>query len=218
MVEKMKKLVVFFSSLGIIGLIMVCLINDYMLESTKKLLNPNKLEKVDCILILGAGIENNKPSFMLKDRLDKGIELYQKGVSNKILMSGDHGRIDHDEVNVMKNYAIEKGVPASSIYLDHAGFSTYDSIYRAKYIFGIQKMVIVSQKYHLPRALYLSNMFQIDAYGIAAEEIDYAGNQYREIREVLARNKDFVLGIIKPPAKYLGEKISLSEDSSFTNG
>jgi len=172
---------------------------------------------MDCILILGAGVENNNPSLMLKDRLEKGITLYKEGFAPKIIMSGDHGRTDYDEVNVMKSYAISKGVPSKDIFMDHAGFSTYDSIYRAKKIFGVKKMYIVFQKYHLPRAIYLSKKLGIEGVGVYAEDILYHGQTYREYRELLARNKDFIMGILKPPSTYLGDEIPVFKDGDLTN-
>ena len=154
---------------------------------------------------------------MLKDRLDIAITLYEMGVSNKIIMSGDHGREEYDEVNVMKDYAISKGVPSAAIFMDHAGFSTYDSLYRAKNIFQVKSLVIVSQEYHLYRALYLAKSFDLEAYGIKGVIDNYRGSKYRELREVLARNKDFFLGILKPKSKYLGSLIPVNGNGDITN-
>lgn len=159
---------------------MVFGINLFVKQSTKKQIltgeKASHLENVDCILILGAGVWKDKPSPMLKDRLEKGIELYKAGVAPKIIMSGDHGKESYDEVNLMKEYAIEKGVPSEDIFMDHAGFSTYDSIYRARDIFKVKKMIIVTQKFHLYRALYLSNKLGIEAYGVMAEPINILDN------------------------------------------
>ena len=111
-------------------------------------------------------------------------------------MSGDHGREDYDEVNIMKEYAIEKGVPSEAIFMDHAGFSSYESVYRLKEIFEAKKVVIVTQKYHLYRALYIANQFDLEAYGVNLDPRRYVGVAYRELREVLARNKDFIQCIL----------------------
>ncbi|MGN1344845.1 MAG: vancomycin high temperature exclusion protein, partial [Traorella sp.] len=175
------------------------------------------LENVDAILVLGAGIQNNEPSLMLKDRLNKAIQLYQDNVASKIIMSGDHSRENYDEVNVMKDYAINKNVLSEDIFMDHAGFSTYESIYRAKEIFHAEKIVIVTQKYHLYRALYIANQLGIEAYGIAAEDISYSGEMLREAREIFARNKDFIKCIFKPEPTFLGDSISLSGSGDITN-
>jgi len=205
----------------ILGILYSCFINDYILRITKDQIIPVQnsiyLENIDCIMVLGAGVENNKPSLMLEDRLKKSIELYNLNVSPKLLMTGDHGHEGYDEVNVMKNYAKETGIPSQNIFMDHAGFSTYDSIYRAKAIFKVKKMVIVSQAYHLPRALYIANELDIEAYGVAAEDIKYSGQSMREYREFLARNKDFLKTILKPYPTYLGKEIPVFGNGDLTN-
>ena len=147
----------------------------------------------------------------------RGIELYNENISNKIIMSGDHGKRTYDEVNIMKDYAIEKGVPSKDIFMDHAGFSTYDSMYRAKNIFKAKKVIIVTQEYHLPRALFIAKKLGLDAYGVASEGNNYLGQKYRDIREFLARNKDFVKTIFKPKSKYLGDEIPLTSNGDITN-
>jgi vancomycin permeability regulator SanA len=175
------------------------------------------IKEIDCILVLGAGAWGDKPSPLLEDRILKGIELYEKNIAPKLLMSGDHGQKNYDEVNVMKNYAITKNVPSSDIFMDHAGFSTYDSIYRAKHIFKAKKVIIVTQEYHLSRALYIAQKLDLEAYGVTTKENDYSGQDYRDIREFLARNKDFVKVIFKPKSTYLGEEIPLAGNGDITN-
>ena len=175
-------------------------------------------EKADCILILGAGVKDDKPKPMLRDRLLTGIELYKSGAAEKIIMSGDHGRADYDEVNVMRAFALEQGVRAEDIFLDHAGFSTYDSVYRAKNIFGAENIIIVSQKYHLYRALYIAKKLDVKAAGVSANLNTYGGQLKRDIREIIARDKDFFKCIVKPEAEIMGDKIPLDGDGSITLG
>lgn len=209
----------------LIGLIIVVLIvlviNLYVKHSTKKQIITNEdhsdLKDIDCILVLGAGIWGNKPSHMLEDRLLAGIELYKNGIAPKIIMSGDHGREEYDEVNIMKEFAIEKGVPSEDIFMDHAGFSSYESIYRAKEIFETKKVIIVTQEYHLYRSLYIANSLGLEAYGVGADPRQYVGATYRKLREILARNKDFVKCIFKPEPTYLGESIPVSGSGDITN-
>lgn len=177
-----------------------------------------EVSDVDCILVLGCLVRSNgTPSNMLEDRLERGIELYESGAAPKLLMSGDHGRVDYNEVETMKQYAVEAGVPSSDVFMDHAGFSTYDSVYRAKEIFEADKVIIVSQEYHLYRALYLAEKLGLEAYGVAAKGDDYGGQTYRELREILARVKDFMTAIIKPEPTYLGDVIPVSGDGDVTN-
>ena len=217
----MKRILKYVLIIAIIIIVIGIVINLYVKLSTKnQIIQENEYEKlsdIDCIIILGAGIWGDKPSPMLEDRLLEGIKLYQNNVSNKIIMSGDHGRKEYNEVKIMKDYAIEKGIPSENIFMDHAGFSSYESIYRAKEIFGANKIVIVTQKYHLYRALYIANQLGIEAYGVGADPRQYVGATYRELREILARNKDFVKCIFKPEPTYLGDTIPVSGNGDITN-
>jgi len=132
-------------------------------------------------------------------------------------MSGDHGTVEYDEVNAMKQYAIEKGIDSEEIFMDHAGFSTYESIYRAKEIFGAERVVIITQEYHLYRALYIADALGLEAYGVASDQRTYSGQTMRDVREILARNKDFLTSLFKPKPTYLGETISLDGSGDVTN-
>jgi len=186
----------------------------------RKIVTPEEAsrEVSDCILVLGCGVwAGGVPSPMLQDRLDAAIEIYDLGGGNKILMSGDHGESDYNEVQVMKDYALAAGVPEEDIFMDHAGFCTYDSICRAKRIFQVETVIVVTQKYHIFRALFLAEAFDMEAVGVTADVRPYVGALYRESREVIARNKDFLWGIFKPEPKYLGDPIPISGDGRDTN-
>lgn len=176
----------------------------------------------DCIIVLGAGVwgegDSARPSHMLADRLDTALALHEKGASDKLLMSGDHGRKDYDEVNVMKDYATKAGVPSENVFMDHAGFSTYESMYRAKEVFCAEKVIIVTQGYHLYRGVYDARMLGLDAYGVSADLRSYRGQAYYSLREVLARCKDFVITLYKPLPTYLGEPIPVSGNGNLSNG
>ena len=205
----------------LIFFIILIAINTYVKNSAEdRIISSDEAVNLnaDCIIVLGAGVRaDGTPSPMLKDRLLEGIALYELGVSDRLLMSGDNTKKGYDEVNTMKQYAIDHGVPSEHIFMDHAGISTYDSIYRAKEIFQAEKIIIVSQKYHLYRALYISDSLGVDAYGVSADPVIYAGQEFREIREIVARTKDFVKCIIKPPASILGDVIPVSGDGNVTN-
>ena len=221
MKKKLKKLILILLILGISMSIIVFAINYHVKETTRNQILKNgeytELRDIDCILVLGAGVWGDKPSPMLEDRLLEGIKLYEEGVSPKIMMTGDNGTNGYDEVNVMKNYAKEKGVPSEDIFMDHAGFSTYESVYRAKAVFEVERVVIVTQEYHLHRALYIANQLGLEAYGVPSDPRQYVGALYREVREILARNKDFVQSIFKPEPTYLGEVIPIFGDGNLTN-
>lgn len=174
----------------------------------------------DCILILGAGLyDSDTPSLMLSDRLNKGIELYELNASDKLLMTGDHGRVSYDEVNVMKQTAINAGIPSSDIFMDHAGFSTYESMYRARDVFEAKKVIIVTQGYHMYRALYIAEKLGLEAYGVATDPRSYgqAADTRNNVREPLARIKDFFSVLFKPEPTYLGDAIPVEGNGDSTN-
>lgn len=162
-------------------------------------------ESYDCILVLGAGLKSDgTPSDMLKDRLDMAAKLYFGGASKKILVTGDNGRIAYNEPAAMSEYLIrKKGISAEDIILDYAGFSTYDSMYRAKEVFGMKKIVAVTQKYHLYRAVFAANRLGLECSGVACDTVVYRGQFMREVRETAARAKDFISTILKPLPKFL---------------
>lgn len=202
---KMKKIFKYILIVLIVIILVPVIINFYVILSTKNRIvsgDSKLLTDIDYIVVLGAGIRRGKPSPMLEDRLKTGISLYNNDISNKILITGDHMNDDYDEVTVMKNYLLEHGIPEEDIITDNYGISTYDSIYRVKNVYKSNKVVIVSQRYHLYRALFLSDNLDLESYGVEADLRYYYGQWYREIREILARNKDFIKGIIKPKAVY----------------
>lgn len=216
-----KKILIIFGIFILALFLITFILNIYVYLSVKNQIITEEdyeiIGNVDCIIVLGGGIRGENPSPILKDRLDKAIELYKLGLAPKIIMSGDHGKEKYDEVNVMKNYAINKGVPSVDIFMDHAGFSTYDTMYRAKNVFGVKKAIIVTQEYHMFRSLYIANKLGLKVYGVSAKKIKYGGRYFREIREVLARDKDVIKCIFKPKPKYLGEQIDIRGNGDITN-
>lgn len=168
-------------------------------------------------LVLGAAVYSDTVvSPVFADRLDTAIELYEAGLVKKIIVSGDHGRTTYDEVNVAKSYLSERNIPALDIFLDHAGFNTYNSMYRAKSVFQADSLLIVTQDFHLPRALYIANRLGIEAWGCQADKHEYAGIKNMENREKLASIKawlDVNLGV-KP--KFLGSIFDLEGDGRQT--
>ncbi len=221
-----KKIVKIFAIvIGAVVLVVIVFtlgINAFVRISTKnRIIDADEaadLAEVDCIIVLGASVKNgNTPSLMLSDRLDRAIELYKAGVAPKIIMSGDHGSKYYNEVQVMKDYAIARGVPSEDIFMDHAGFSTYDTMYRAKEIFGAKKVVIVTQRYHLYRSVYVAKSLGMDAYGVAAKDARYHGQTKRDFREIVAVDKDFIWSLFKFEPIFMGEKIPLNQSGDVTN-
>ncbi len=216
----MKKVLKFFltTTLCLIVLIssFVVGVNAYVMGAVDNTMltseQAEKLEDVDCIIVLGCLVlEDGTPSNILKDRLDTAIELYKKGVAPKIIMSGDHSSEKYNEVAAMKKYAVDAGVPSEDIFMDHSGFSTYETMYRAKEVFGAKKVVVATQEYHLYRSLYIAEKLGMEAYGVASDyDLD-------ESREVLARCKDFMTTIFKPEPANLGKTYSIKGNGNITN-
>lgn len=207
--------------IGIAGLLLLGGINLWVIGSTGGLILSQEQAAeldADCIVVLGCQVRSDgTPSHMLEDRLKRGVALYELGAAPKLLMSGDHGTEGYDEVNTMKAYALEAGIPTEDVFMDHAGFSTYETIYRAKEIFGAEKIVVVTQQYHLYRAMYIAKAMGLEVYGVAADYRQYGGQLYRDLREVLARVKDFGMTIFWPEPTYLGEAIPISGNGELTH-
>lgn len=176
------------------------------------------ISSADAIVVLGASVyADGTPSGILQDRLDDGIALYFAGVAPKIIMSGDNGTASYNEVRVMKQYAIARGVPSEDIFCDHAGFSTYESMYRAKYVFGCERIVVATQTYHLYRALWSAKSLGMQATGVPSDYREYQKQLQYDIREIPARTKDFFKALLRVPSTYVGDAISLDQDGDVTN-
>lgn len=172
----------------------------------------------DAIIVLGASVlPSGVPSGILKDRLDDAIALYFAGAAPKIIMSGDNGSASYNECAAMKRYAVSQGVPSEDVFCDHAGFSTYETMYRARYVFGAERVVVATQTYHLYRALYAAKGLGMDAVGVASDYRDYANQTWYDLREIGARTKDFFQVLFKVPSTYVGEPISLDQSGDVTD-
>ena len=207
---------------GLCAVILTAAMNAYVVFSTRdKIMAVQDAGSLgtECVMVLGAGLRRDgTPSAMLADRLSIGIDMYYVGAAPKLLMSGDHGKTDYDEVNAMKAFAMERGVPSSDIFMDHAGFSTYESMYRARDIFQVEELVIVTQGYHLYRAIYNAERMGLRAWGVSSDLRSYSGQRYFDLREYIARVKDFVWGIFQPLPTYLGEPVPIGGNGDITNG
>ena len=224
--EKTKRALLIFlvavMILGILGAVLLLGINSWVKSSVKDYIlteeQAAQLADMDCILVLGCKVGNDGTlSHMLEDRLRQGVALYGLGAAPKLLMSGDHGTPEYDEVDAMKRYAVDAGIPSCDVFMDHAGFSTYESVYRAKEVFAVQRVIIVTQEYHLYRALMVAREMGLEAYGVAVNYRTYVGQTSRDIREVLARVKDFGMTIFWPEPTYLGDVIPISGNGELTH-
>ena len=224
--KKSVKVIIILASilvgLAILGIITLFSLNAMVKSTTKENIisaeEAAALEDVDCILVLGCGVhDDGRPSDMLHDRLRRSVELYEAGAAKKLLMSGDHGRAGYDEVDAMKSFAVEAGIPSEDVFMDHAGFSTYESMVRAKEVFQAKKIIIVTQEYHLYRAMYIGQQLGLEVYGVSSNYRNYRNQRDMNTREVLARVKDVFSCIFWPEPTYLGETIPVWGDGNLTN-
>ena len=224
--KKSVKVIIILASilvgLAILGIITLFSLNAMVKSTTKENIisveEAAALEGVDCILVLGCGVhDDGRPSDMLHDRLRRSVELYEAGAAKKLLMSGDHGRAGYDEVDAMKSFAVEAGIPSEDVFMDHAGFSTYESMVRAKEVFQAKKIIIVTQEYHLYRAMYIGQQLGLEVYGVSSNYRNYRNQRDMNTREVLARVKDVFSCIFWPEPTYLGETIPVWGDGNLTN-
>ena len=214
---KFKKLLLWLSALALLGIAGFVAIQLYIGSFNKQ--TPS-LPQVDAILVLGAYVNpQGQPSLVLKARLDNAYELYQQGIAPKLLLSGDHGKKDYDEVKGMRDYLLNKGVPREDIFLDHAGFDTFDSMYRARDVFCVESMVISTQEFHMARSLYIARRLGLTAYGYSAPDEAVYNMTRLNIRESFARVKAFFdVEIFKAKPKYLGDEIPIWGNGIQTEG
>lgn len=169
------------------------------------------------VLVLGAAVYGDKQvSPIFADRLDTAIELYEAGLVQKIIVSGDHGTVFYDEVGAGKDYLLKKDIPDQDIFLDHAGFDTYDSLYRAKQIFQTNSFLISTQDFHLSRALYIAKRLDLDAWGCRADKHFYQKIKTMKTREYFASIKAWLDVNLEAKPKFGGDTFDLSGDGRQT--
>lgn len=204
--------------LSLIGLVLVFGINFYVKSKTHFLIfySENKIPKNKVGIIFGAGINGDKPSKYLKDRLDAGIKLFKAKKINKILLSGDNGSDAHDELTVMKIYCFKNGIDTTKIYIDYAGFDTYSTMFRAKNIFKIDKAILITQEYHLNRAIYIGNNLGIESIGFSANQGEYRNYNYVRFREYFSICKSVIDVIRNREPHFLGTEININGVSNYS--
>lgn len=213
--KKHSKKLIYVSIIGITWVICVNFhvkskTNDFIYTSEKEIPSTN------VGIIFGAGINGDQPSKYLKDRLDAGIHLYQLKKINKILLSGDNGNDEHDELTVMKTYCYQHGIDTTKIYIDYAGFDTYSTMKRAKNIFKIKKAVLISQKYHLNRAIYIGNKIGVQSVGYSANKGTYKGYNYVRFREYFSIFKSVIDVIRNREPHFSGTEININGHSNYS--
>lgn len=204
----MKRMISKLPKIIIIGcfviFIFVLFVNLVVIGKSSKYINKDiNYNNYNYVIVLGAKVDSNGPSLMLKDRLDKAIDIYRSNSDIKIIVSGDSVNPSiYDEVGTMYSYLVSNGVNSSNIIKDNYGISTYDSIVRMKDIINNDKVIVVTQKYHLYRSIYIARSLDLESVGISAREYKYFGQLGRDIREILARVKDYLLVKLGVNSKY----------------
>lgn len=208
-----------FKKLGIFGIVAATALtlfiiscNYYILSySTPFVFTNSTVPSSTVVLILGAKVNPpNIPSLALQDRLDTALDLYNNNKVSLFLVSGDHGTKDYDEVNTMKQYLLDHNIPKEKIFLDHAGFDTYDSFYRARDIFQVTSTIVVTQGYHLPRSIFIGNKLGITTYGVNAERTWFP---IFSVREVIARLKAIYNVTFHSKPRFLGSVIPITGEA-----
>ncbi len=215
----MKKLLKIIFFLALAGFVSAYLIHNLVQKRSGKYIHSDIRTLPSCYtaLILGAKVQaDGEPSDFLQDRLDAGLELYQQGKIKRFLLSGDHGRKQYDEVNNMKHYLLERGVDTMDIFLDHAGFDTYNSMVRAKTIFLVDSVIVVTQKFHLSRALYIARAKGLKAFGYPADKRQYRSMKRLKFREFIADIKAWGEVLINRSPHFGGEQIPIRGDSRLS--
>ncbi len=206
-------------SIGIIVLLAILFLDFYIIRKTSNNIyrDINNISTVYTGLVLGAKVYNDgRLSGILKDRVDVAYDLYKNKKIKRFLLSGDHGRKEYDEVNNMKLYLIKKGIPERDIFLDHAGFDTYNSLYRAKHIFNVKDVIIVTQEFHIKRATYIALSLGLSTQGMVADKHKYTIAKRMVVREMLANVKAYLeLNLSKKPY-FMGNKIPITGESKLS--
>jgi len=214
--KKIKRFVLVVVVLCVVALVVVVITNSNVTAKTDSVIftELKDVPRTKVAIIFGAGINGDQPSRYLKDRLDAGISLYKNHKVDKILLSGDNGRDEYDELSVMKLYCQKNGIDTAKIYIDYAGFDSYSTMYRAKYIFNVDTAILVSQKYHLNRCVYLGDKLGI--FGYSADRGVYPGYKYYAFREKLSVTKAVLDVMRNRKPKYLGKQVDVNGKSNYT--
>ena len=221
--KRKLKYIIFITILAVIlGIISFFVVQIIVVQSTKNYIYDNIYDVPECdaIIVLGAFVDSEgRPHPVLRDRLDYAYELYTHGKAKVIIVSGDHGQKDYDEVNAMREYLMLRGVSIEAIFMDHAGFNTYDSMYRAKEIFEVESLVISTQEFHIGRSVFIARQLGIEGYGYPCEDKDWYAMGWNRFRESFARIKAVWDVMVKRSPKYLGDTIPISGgDGTVTAG
>ena len=202
---------------GFLGVLYGVMCYSYVQRASVYIQQPDEVTPAFVAIVLGAKVQaDGQPSAVLRDRLLTAVDLYQQGTVEKILLSGDNGQQEYDEVNGMRVFMLEHGIPPEDLFLDHAGFDTYDSMVRARAVFGVTSAIIVTQRFHGPRAIFLARSQGIEAFGVAADRQQYRGAVQFQLREILASIKAWNDVVLHSSPAFLGDAVDITGDGRIT--
>ena len=199
--------------LGLLGLLLTTYLAYHINKKTEAYIydRVEELTSTYTALVLGASVRRNgELSTMLRDRVESALLLYNKGKIKRFLVSGDNRTTNYNEPVAMKKYLLERGVPEEDIFMDFAGFDTYDSVYRASYIFEVDSAIVVSQRFHLPRAVYIARSMGLNFYGYNGDRREYELESRNRFREVAANVKAWIELLINKEPHFKGDKIPIT--------
>ena len=199
--------------LGFLGLLLTTYLAYHINKETEAYIydRVEELPSTYTALVLGASVRRNgELSTMLRDRVESALLLYTKGKIKRFLVSGDNRTTNYNEPVAMKKYLLERGVPEEDIFMDFAGFDTYDSVYRASYIFEVDSAIVVSQRFHLPRAVYIARSMGLNFYGYNGDRREYELESRNRFREVAANVKAWIELLINKEPHFKGDKIPIT--------
>jgi len=199
--------------LGLLGLLLTTYLAYHINKETEAYIydRVEELPSTYTALVLGASVRRNgELSTMLRDRVESALLLYNKGKIKRFLVSGDNRTTNYNEPVAMKKYLLERGVPEEDIFMDFAGFDTYDSVYRASYIFEVDSAIVVSQRFHLPRAVYIARSMGLNFYGYNGDRREYELESRNRFREVAANVKAWIELLINKEPHFKGDKIPIT--------
>lgn len=200
-------------AVSFMNILIIAKADDYIISAEEA-----KDLNADCIIVLGALVyQDGSLSDILQHRVMTGVELLNMGASDRLLMSGDNSRETYNESAAMKSYAVKMGVAGEKVFQDYAGFSTYETMYRARDIFQAKRVIIVTQKFHISRAVFLARSLGLEAYGVTCDRGTYKNEFLNNLRETGARVKSIYSAVVKPKPTYLGDAIPISGNGNDTD-
>jgi len=218
--RNIKRISLILGSLLLAIFLFTIILSQYIKHTTASLIYTTMQEvpETHTAIVLGASVKGDGHlSTILEDRVETAYRLYQQGKVKRLLLSGDHGSKYYDEPTAMKAYLVNKGIPAEHIYLDYAGFDTYDSMYRSQAVFEVKDALIITQNFHLPRALYIARRLDLNYKGFVSDLHHYNHESSNKKRELLANVKAFMELSYKKKPTYLGEKIPINGPPQIVN-